>query len=189
METTEGAANVLGTTHDVPSSKDCTLCHNGEPGRVLGFSAIQLSKSGPPPTLTSLASAGSLTVPPPAGVDYPVLGDPATAAALGYLHANCGHCHNPHGWPGSFLSQHLRLNVAERTLETTAIWTSTVNQPTQWFRAAGITDRIVAGDPDHSAIAYRMADRGDSAQMPPKATKQVDSVGLAAVRSWISSLP
>jgi hypothetical protein len=27
--------------------------------------------------------------------------DPATTAALGYLHANCGHCHNQNGtsWP------------------------------------------------------------------------------------------
>ena len=189
IETPEGATNVLGTTHDVPTSAQCLTCHSGEPGRVLGFSAIQLSKSGAAPTLTSLAQADLLTRPPPAGVDYPVPGDGPTAAALGYLHANCGHCHNPNSSPAKLLSMRLRLNVADRTPAATTIWTTTVNQPTQLFRVAGITERIAAGNPGASAIPYRMDHRGDSAQMPPLATKIVDATGLATIQSWISSLP
>jgi hypothetical protein len=190
VETPQGATDVLGTTHDVPSSNECGSCHGGEPGRVLGFSAIQLSKSGAPPTLTSLAQTGLLTNPPPAGTGYPVPGDPATAAALGYLHANCGHCHNPNGvYPADRMSMILRLNVADTTPEATTIWSTTVNVPTQWFRAPGIVDRVAADDPNASAIPYRMDNRGNVAQMPPLATKTVDSVGLATVQAWISSLP
>src|SRR6185436_9737519 len=86
--TTMGATDVNGTQHDVPRSARCIVCHQGEPGRILGFSAIQLSKgSTPGTTLTSLATDNRLTNPPPAGEEYPVHGDAPTAAALGYLHA------------------------------------------------------------------------------------------------------
>jgi hypothetical protein len=189
VETTTGAIGVLGTTHDVPSSADCTSCHDGEPGQVLGFSAIQLSGSGRPLTLASLATSGLLTSPPPPGADYHVSGDPTTVAALGYLHANCGHCHNAGTRLGERLAMDLRLVVADRTPEATAIWRSTVNQPTQWFRAAGITARIAAHDPNASAIPYRMAHRGMYPQMPPLATKVIDSAGVALLRSWISTIP
>jgi len=189
VETFVGATSVLGTSHDVPSSRECSSCHAGEPGRVLGFSAIQLSKPGLPPTLLSVSRSGWLTNPPPSGVDYPVPGDPVARAALGYLHANCGHCHNPQVWPPNVLSQDLRLNVADRTPESTTIWQTTVGQPTQWFHASGIIDRIAAGDPDASAIAYRIAYRIGYPQMPPVATKVVDAAGVAAIRAWIASIP
>jgi hypothetical protein len=190
VETTQGATDVLGTTHDVPSSSECTSCHGGEPGRILGFSAIQLSKPGPPPTLASIAAAGLLSSPPSGAVDYPAPGDAATAAALGYLHANCGHCHNPNGaTPARFLSMALRLNVADRTPESTTIWTTTVNVPTQWFHFPGVVDRVAAGSPSTSAILTRMSNRGSGVQMPPLGTKAVDATGLAAVQAWIASVP
>lgn len=43
----EGRKNVRGSEHDVPGEKDCIACHKGEPGRVLGFSAIQLPALSP----------------------------------------------------------------------------------------------------------------------------------------------
>src|SRR5688572_32754644 len=45
-----------------------------------------------------LADAGEQGIlsDPPIG-DFPAPGDETTSAALGYIHANCGHCHNEHG--------------------------------------------------------------------------------------------
>jgi hypothetical protein len=189
VETFAGATNVLATTHDVPNARDCNTCHDGEPGRILGFSAIQLSKPGRPPTLLSLSADGLLTNVPPSGIDYPVPGDPTTRAALGYLHANCGHCHNPDVGLGRILNQYLRLNVADVVPETTPLWRSTVNRPSQWFHATGVTDRIAAHAPDASAIPYRMGQREGYPQMPPIGTKAVDNAGLATVRAWISIIP
>lgn len=190
VETPMGASNVLGTTHDVPDSGQCRACHGGEPGRVLGFSAIQLAKPGPAPTLASLAASGRLTVVPPAtGSQVP--GPPATAAALGYLHANCGHCHNPNGVvaPANTLSMNLRLNFADRTPEATTIWRTTVDVATEAFHTPGIVKRVARHDAAGSALLYRMTKRRTVAQMPSLATKTVDSDGVAAVRAWISSLP
>ena len=95
----DGMRNVLGTDHDVPSALDCWSCHKGQPGSVLGFSALQLAHEGPG-ALDAIVRAGLLTDPPP-DLDPRPPGDPETSRALGYLHANCGHCHNPRGgaWP------------------------------------------------------------------------------------------
>lgn len=79
-----GATDVRGTSHDVPRMKDCSVCHRGAPGRVLGLSALQQ-----PDFPREL-----LSEPLPA---YQPISDEQTAQALGYLHVNCGPCHNPTG--------------------------------------------------------------------------------------------
>jgi hypothetical protein len=49
--------------------------------------------------------------------------------------------------------------------------------------------RILPGDPDNSAIPWRMGKRtDDDAPMPPIATEVVDDEGLAAVEAWIVAL-
>lgn len=190
--TPDGAEDILGTAHDVPSSDECWSCHNGEPGRLLGFSAVQLSRSpAAGTTLTTLAAANRLSHPPAPGVEYPVPGDPATAAAFGALHANCGHCHNENGAAWSDADLVLRLFVAETDAAATALCRSTMNRPltSSWGGKPGITARIVPGDPDASAIPYRMSVRGTTDQMPPEFTEIVHADGLAAVRAWILGLP
>lgn len=185
--TTAGATNINGTDWDVPSLSKCQACHNAEPGRINGFEAVQLSKPGPGLNLKWLASMGMLSNPPPPGVDYPVPGDPRESLALGTLHANCGHCHNP-GWEFFGLTnQVLRLNVADRTVPETTIFRSTVGQHTMSFKTIPL--RIAPGDSGGSAIPFRMSHRGDAEAMPPIGTKRVDDPAIAAVRAWIDSLP
>ena len=89
----DGVVNAKGTQHDIPSNVDCSKCHSKLPEHLLGLSAIQLSHTGAGVTIRSLSDAGMLTVPAPNGFTVPG-SDPATQAALGYLHANCGNCHN-----------------------------------------------------------------------------------------------
>jgi mono/diheme cytochrome c family protein len=124
-----------------------------------------------------------LSEPPPAGAVYG-----APTPELGYLHVNCGHCHNPNGsaWVDSHMV--LRLGVDEHDVTTSQIYQTTVGVELEQWIDRGYTYRIVAGDPDASAIAYRMAQRGTAAQMPPIATEFVDDTGLASIRAWIQSL-
>ena len=82
----------------------------------------------------------------------------------------------------------LRLDVAETDATTTQSYTTTVGVALEQWTGHGYADRIVAGDPDMSAIAYRMSERTPSTQMPPIATEFVDDTGLALVRAWIQSL-
>ena len=106
----DGSTNVNGTTHDVPTTEQCGECHRGEPGRILGVSAIQLSGASPGLSLAALSSANRLSQ-PPAAAGYPVPGDATTAAAFGYMHANCGTCHAPDTDAWHITRVDLRLRV------------------------------------------------------------------------------
>jgi len=181
--TTAGADNVLGTTHDVPNEGACQRCHNGDPGRVLGFSAIQLAKSTGP---LSLAAIGSwLTAPAPSGIGVP--GTAVESGALGYMHANCAHCHNPNDTL-TFIAagMDLHLYVGEKEVTKTKAWLSTVNQKTERYTA--LPYRVAGGDTSKSAIYVRMNLR-DKDQMPNLGTEVVHTAGLAAIKAWIDGLP
>ncbi len=183
--TPDGATNVLGTPHDVPKSTDCQRCHEGEPGRVIGFSAIQLAKASGPTTLASIASR--LTAPAEAGKEYGAPGDATEQAALGYLHANCGHCHNANDTLTYLaVNQELRLYVGERVVTETKLYKSSVNVSTEKYTARAY--RIEGGSAETSATWDRM-NRRDKDQMPPLGTEQAHAAGLAAVKAWIDSLP
>jgi hypothetical protein len=58
-----------GGKYEIPSRDDCLACHEGPAVPVLGYSAVQLG--------------GTIVAP-----------TEEARQALGYLHGNCGHCHN-----------------------------------------------------------------------------------------------
>ena len=169
----DGQQDLRGTDHDAPAADTCWRCHIGEPGNILGLSALQLGNVDGMP----------LSSPPPAGTRYG-----APIPALGYLHANCGHCHNPSG--GAWADSHmiLRLDVNETDAATTQIMQTTVNAPLEQWINHGFTYRIVPNDPSQSALLYRMTQRTMYVQMPPLATEHTDDTGIAAIQSWIQSL-
>ena len=186
-----GVNDINGTTHDAPAAETCLKCHRGDKGRVLGLSAVQSSHPGdanePGLTLARLAAQDLLTH-PPTGPAYAVPGDSTTAAALGYLHANCGHCHNREGaaWPDT--QAVMRLVWAEREAPGSAIVRSLVSQRFTYWRHPTLTLRVAPGDIDQSAVVARMKIRGRD-QMPPLATELVDNAGLEILGRWIASLP
>ncbi|HEY3592644.1 MAG TPA: hypothetical protein VGL13_02180, partial [Polyangiaceae bacterium] len=185
----DGQMDINGTQHDAPSQKDCGVCHRGDVGRILGFSAVQLSRTSPSPTVRELGASGRLTSPPNADAgDYAVPGDAVTSTALGYLHANCGHCHNQNGtaWPDTQMV--LRLTMADRDVTTSGVYGSIVGQKIEYWRGGAITLRVSPAQPDMSGILVRMLARGNRDQMPPLATEITDPIGIAAVRAWIASL-
>jgi hypothetical protein len=181
-----GVKNVNGTDHEVPKQKICKQCHLGEPSGILGFSAVQLSRSG---TLQALAESGWLSVDP--GRTFELPGDDVERRALGVLHANCGHCHSA---TGSQPKLRLRFlpEEAGQPLESTEIFRSNVSHPVtaEWLdRPAAYDVRVVPGIPSASAVLYRMQQRGVPDQMPPVATSKVDAFGIAALDAWIARMP
>jgi hypothetical protein len=172
----DGGQDVGGTEHDVPTVKHCFTCHNGDEGRILGFSAVQ----------QAAAPRQLLSDPPDTPFETP--GDPTTAAALGYLHANCGHCHNPDGSARPDTDMDLRLAVADRSPESTNTYQTTVGRMLQNFKDSSLTQRVAPGSADQSALLFRMTQRGIKTQMPSLGSEVVDPEGIARVANWIDAL-
>ena len=184
----DGTPDVRGTTHDVPKRGACDECHDGTPDRLLGVSAIQLSTEGPGMTLASLAAEGRLSE-PPAASGY-ALGAGTEWEALGYLHANCGHCHNPNSVAYDRLDLDLWLRVDQLDApESTESWTTTVDVALTETDDETLTLRVTPGDSDESGLVQRMLTRGSERAMPPLASEAVDDDGVAQVRAWIDALP
>lgn len=179
-----GKADVLGTAHDVPAAGECWACHGGRKSFVLGFSALQLS--GPPPAdklgLDELVATGRLSEAPPRALVVP--GDATTQRALGYLHANCGHCHNQDR-PAAAAS---RCFDPENRLD---FWLSgehlgSVAETPAYRSGRGFG--FEPGDAAASRLIELMSQRGFLRQMPPLGTERVDAAGLGVVTRWIDGL-
>jgi hypothetical protein len=185
--------------YEIPSTDECDTCHGGRQDKILGFDAVALGLAGATGvTLSSLVADGRLTANPPVtSLAIPEDSTGKAAAALGYLHANCGTtCHNRNDsafchWSGLFFRlgyedvSNPGLTVADLDAFKTA-----VNVPAP---AAGPEFmRIAPGDPAHSGIAYLMGRRVSAdvggLQMPLIDTHVVDQAGVAAVTAWIQAL-
>ena len=195
--------NVLGTEHDIPSGSQCMQCHSGALDVVNGFSAIQLNHDTGGLTLEMLLDEGALSV-PIAAADADVPGDATAVAALGYLHANCGHCHRftefqpddacatpPCGTcntPACPTGLHMWLRVADAALADTRTHATAVGVRGTSFPPAYC--RVHPGEPETSTIVVRMGTRDTPfpSQMPPLGTEQVDEEGLALIETWIAGV-
>lgn len=194
-----------GKRHSIPGVADCRSCHESAPAVVLGFSALQLSddrdplaphREPVPPggvTLRTLVESGRLE---PARTD--LIANPprirahsdTARAAMGYLAANCGGCHNSAG-PLARLGMNLLPSVSGESREREPALLSVLDTRGR-FVVPGIlpdSSRLVApGAPERSALLYRMGSRRPSSQMPPLGTVMVDHEAVALVQSWIAGL-
>jgi hypothetical protein len=191
-----------GVWHDVPGRADCLTCHEGGRARVLGFNALQLSPDRDPGApgaatpapdavdLRRLAEMGLVRGLPPAALEHPPRIEAPTArarAALGYLQANCGVCHNSSG-PLSSLGLSLEYPLATRSTAPPPAVETTVGRASRFrLPAAGGEDglRIAPGDPERSVLLRRMVSRNPIVQMPPLGTHAVDEEAAALVSEWI----
>lgn len=199
-----GVSNALGTTHDVPSQQDCLKCHGNAGDVVIGVSAIQLSATVAATgvdagadaggadggvatgTLTLLGAMGLLTVAPAS--EFQVPGSGNVQAALGYLHGNCGHCHNDESALSLQSAMRLRLSTTNTAPEQTPTYKTAFGLKTRHVVPPNVDTAIVPGFPDKSQL-YVRADRRDSWGMPPLGTKVVDPVGSVQIYDWILNLP
>ena len=195
-------------------SQDCVQCHdNLAPTRVLGFGAIQLdlhAASGEI-ALDDAIAMGWLSAPPTGTTPrFPL---PASTgkepAALGYLHANCGHCHNPHSHVFTDNGVTMVLRETVGTLGSVAVtnpYMTAVSQPittglpmavtNRCTPANGMTDAgtpvpclVARGYPDDSAMIVRFETTNPAFHMPALASKVMDPTGDATLRAWITAIP
>jgi hypothetical protein len=139
--TTLRVTDAPGGRYVIPSRDDCIACHEGAPVPVLGYSAVQLE-------------------------DTPLSASPAARAAAGYLHGNCGHCHND----GALGGVELRFAMSardpagshRRTRESLA------------GRAHDVLRRV------HSTNPY--------VRMPPVGVQLPDAAGAAVLERWLAEI-
>jgi hypothetical protein len=186
----------------VPARTDCLACHGSTAVPVLGLSALQLSPDRDPLAahaqairagqldLRGLVARGWLRGLPRALLDQPpriAASTPVERAALGYLHANCGHCHNT-----SDSRVPLRLTLAQRAADPAAAHAEVLRsalgaasryQPPDGDGAAVV---VAPGNAQASVLALRMQSRHPQVQMPPLGTSLADAEGLALVHRWIA---
>jgi hypothetical protein len=188
----DGKHNVHGTPHDIPSQETCRGCHANNTTPVLGFGAFQLDYHAGAGLLDldGAIAAGWLSQPPPgaASPHLPLPGTAADQAALGYVHANCGHCHNA----DSQLTNHPMLRIERgytETMASTRLYQSTVGVVARTAPFEGATILAKPGDPDHSVIILRTTTTDLPHRMPALGIETVDPAGQAILRAWIRALP
>ena len=190
--------------YDIPSRADCSACHEGTTTPVLGFSALQLSPVRDPRAahaqapvpgdvdLGALVARGLLRGLPAQMLQHAPRLHAASAderAALGYLHANCGHCHNRSGEGAP-----VRLTLAQSALDPAASRADTLASAVGVagrYRTASLPPDAALIAPqasERSVLVARMRSRHLQTQMPPLGTRIADDEGLALVQRWIDQL-
>lgn len=193
-------ASAPGGRYAVPSRADCLACHEGAAVPVLGFTALQLSADRDPlaphadgsreqmPDLRSLAARGWLRNLPAEALASPpriAARSPVERAALGYLHGNCGHCHNAAGALTGLefvLEQQADASAksAERTLQS-LLGHSSRFRP----HGSGASQRIAADG--ESVLTLRMKSESPLVRMPPLGVQVIDAEGVALIERWIAT--
>ncbi len=192
-----GVSNASGTEHDIPNNDQCLTCHSQLPDKVLGFSAIQLSHekidaSDPLEwTLGTLIEDGLLTSPPAATLSVP--GTEVERKVFGYLHANCGHCHNPKGTANSQTGLDMWLKVADLggPVSDFSVYREIVDADISWLggERPAAPKRIASGSLSDSAVYQRLIEKAEEWSMPPLGTELVDPEAKQLFEDWIGSLP
>ncbi len=187
-----------GGHYPIPSREDCLACHEGAAKPVLGVSALQLSPDRDTDavhaealdpanlTLTDFVARGLVTNLPKALLDTPPrinASSPTERAALGYLHANCGHCHNNDG-PLTLLDLVLAQNIASERDGTDDVRRTLLLKRSD-FEMAGASLRVVPGKPEQSVLTLRMRARDALSQMPPLGNQVSDHEAIALIERWI----
>ncbi len=195
------APTAPGGRYAVPSRGDCLACHGGATVPVLGLTALQVSPardrsaanrragSADELDLRKLVELGLLRgLPTRLLADPPRIAaaSPSERAALGYLHANCAHCHHPNE---GRVPVHLSLmqRAADPAASAAEVLRSLLDSPSR-FQPPGQADArvVLPGDAQASLLMLRMRSRDALRQMPPLGTRISDAEGLAVLAHWIN---
>ena len=141
---------------------------------MLGFSSLQLSSDRDPLAphadarsdidLDALVARGLVRNLPPSAARPRIEASSAIErASLGYLHGNCGHCHN---------DTETRVPVDLTLAQSVA-------------DRAGSADRVLRSLLRARLLA-RVSSRNPQKQMPPLGTRHIDVEALAMLERWIS---
>jgi hypothetical protein len=171
-----------GGRYMVPGEADCRACHEGAAVPVLGVGALQLSPARDPLAphaearaagdvdLDALVARGWLRNLPPRMLQEPpriAAPSPEGRAALGYLHGNCGHCHND-----TAAAPPVGLVLAQKAGAGRAGYEAAIAS------LAGVPAR-------YRTVIERMRTRNPRVQMPPLGTQSPDTQALALIERWM----
>lgn len=170
--------------YTIPGQFSCRACHQPQPNFVIGFEMIRLSGVHGPAGKLQLEElkARNIFLYPEKITPAEIPGMDVEKEALGYLHGNCAHCHNPAS--PIFFSTNLDLRHW-RAKETT------INVIPQKFASSDSSIlRIKPGDAGGSLLYQLMAHNFSDTTifMPPLGTSMIDTVGLNLVWKWINGL-
>jgi hypothetical protein len=152
-------------------------------------------------TVASLAAQRSLSAAPATtSIELPEDQTGLAAAAIGYLHTNCGTaCHSSRALANETkLDMRLRATdfwpapgVPVATVAMTAAYRTAVDQPIKtqaYVDAFPGAKRITPGAHDQSAT-WRASHLRGMFQMPPIVSHMIDEAGTQKLASWIDALP
>src|SRR5262249_45088149 len=167
---------------------ECTLCHTMPAKFVLGLNTLQFNKDHDyggvvANQIATLEHLGKFAKPLPAPPDkLPRLYNhedetvDVDRRARSYLHSNCAHCHMK--WGGGNAEFQLLASMDLKDLDILD------KRPGQGTFDLNDPRILVAGDPDRSLIAFRMAKLG-LGRMPHVASNIVDDKAVKMMREWI----
>lgn len=181
----EGGENQLGTEHDVPPASDCSGCHEGRASRVLGFSAVQLAWDPPEGnhSAADLKTAGVLGDAVPEAIPMP--STERDVEALGYLHANCSHCHNT----TRPLSEGPLCYDPQEDFNFSIPASGVARVEDSPAYVSGIAEQVITpGSAAQSEIIERFTGQPGGPQMPALGSEVIDPYGESLLRAWISDL-
>lgn len=199
----DGQTNVNGTTYEIPATSVCTQCHGGRPDSVLGIDLLGLGLPGAQGvTLATLAGQARLTrIPPQTTISIPEDSTGKAAAALGWLHVNCGSSCHTAGAPGGATQLYLKLLAGEIVgpdggagrVSALDSYTTTVNILSNLMPNGHSYKRIAPGDSADSLVPLMALARdgvtdGGFKQMPPIVSHLPDTDGEAPLSAWIDAL-
>ena len=193
----QAVTNANGTMHDIPSRSQCRDCHDSlRPSRVLGFQALQLDYNAGAGLLDleDLIAANLLSNPPAGGVAgarFQIPGNVVERTALTYLHANCGHCHNPSSPTHDVAPMDVRLDTSKlATVAITPAFVTLVDvEAAMPFFDSGINYEklVVRGSATTSNLMFR-TNATNFRHMPKVGSELVDPDGQTALVTWINAL-
>jgi cytochrome c553 len=127
LDTDGGTFGDGETEHEVPAQTTCGGCHKDGANPVLGLSYVQLNPKMSAEDKRLLFSAA------PRSFEWPEAATESTHSTLGYLHANCGHCHNDTS-EGGFSLRLLPSDTKAKDLASLAAFVSTRDTATSMLR-------------------------------------------------------
>lgn len=191
-----GVAEIApGVTHDLPPMTDCQYCHENGNATVLGFSALQLGerseheRGAEEASLTSLVASQSLTQAPTEEIVVRAA-SPLERDIVGYLHANCSHCHNPnaHGIGVSLNYAYSTSTIHERNdLPLLRDVNRPVDTPGIFIPGVfGFDQKLIDLEtPSHGMMVFRMEGAESPDRMPRLGTKIRDQAFIDKLKTWI----
>ncbi len=174
-----------------PSRAECMVCHNKQAGYVLGVNTRQLNGLYDYPNgaqanqLSEWSHAGLFTAPltpaelaaAPRMVDIHDTQAPVDERVLGYLDANCAHCHRPGGVRANFDARY-QVPLDHKNLIRGKLHTDHGQAGAMLVRP---------GDPSRSVLIQRLLD--GNKRMPTVGVMHRDTSAISLLTQWIDGLP